>query len=122
MLLESALKAMAKHREVLLENGSTSNPSLISEHTHYLAQYIGIAEERLAELEHDLEISESKSFHEHVKRGKTVNAAKESIRREFTADRAMVVKTTRLVTSGWKIVSESQSRVKHLIAEANSTI
>lgn len=122
MKLESALKGMSAQREVLRDKGSTSNPSLISEHTHRLAQYIAIAEEKLAELEHDLEIDESGSFHEHIKTGKSVNAAKESIRREFTKDRAMIAKTTRLVASGWRLVSESQSRVKHLIAEANNQI
>lgn len=120
MLLESALKAMAKHREVLLEQGSTSNPSLISEHTYRLAQYIGVAEERLADLESELEIKESRSFHEHVKQGKSVNAAKEAVRREFTEDRAKIAKVSRLVASALKIVSASQSRVKHLIAEANN--
>lgn len=122
MNLSTALKGMSTHREVLLEEGSTSNPSLISEETHRLAQYIALAEEQLATLEHDIEIKESASFHEHIKRGKSVNAAKESIRREFTEDRAMIIKVTRLVSSGWRLVSESQSRVKHLIAEANNQI
>lgn len=122
MNISTALKGMSTHREVLLDKGSTSNPSLISEHTHRFAQYIAVAEERLADLEHDLEINESKSFHEHIKDGKSVNAAKESIRREFTQDRAMIIKISRLVSSGWRLVSESQSRVKHLIAEANNQI
>lgn len=122
MNLSTALKGMSTHREVLLDKSSASNPSLISEETHRLAQYIALAEEHLANLEHDIEIKESQSFHEHVKKGKSVNAAKESIRREFTEDRAMIIKVTRLVSSGWRLVSESQSRVKHLIAEANNQI
>lgn len=120
MLLSTALKGMARHREALLELGGASNPSAISEHTHRLAQYIAVAEESLAELEEDLEIRESESFNNHIKEGKSVNAAKESIRRELTKERAQIIKITRLVSSGWKLVSESQSRVKHLLAEANS--
>lgn len=122
MLLSTALKGMTRHREVLLEAGGASNPSLISENTHRLAQYIAVAEERLADLEEELEIKESDSFNQHLKEGKSVNAAKESVRREFTKERAQIIKVTRLVSSGWKLVSESQSRVKHLIAEANSQI
>jgi len=122
MLLSTALKGMTRHREALLEVGGASNPSLISENTHRLAQYIAVAEEKLADLEEELEIKESDSFNQHIKEGKSVNAAKESVRREFTRERAQIIKVTRLVSSGWKLVSESQSRVKHLIAEANSQI
>lgn len=122
MNLSQALKGMANHREALLYKGSVSNPTFISEHAHRLSQYIGVAEAELANLEHDLEINESKSFHQHIAKGKSVNAAKESIRREFTEDRATIIKTTRLVSSGWKLVSECQSRVKHLIAEAGNQI
>ena len=113
---------MVIQREALLDKGSASNPTLISEHSHLLSQYLGIAEERLSELEYDLEINESRSFHEHIKSGKSVNAAKETVRREFTEERATISKTTRLISSGWKLVSECQSRVKHLIAEANNQI
>jgi hypothetical protein len=122
MLLSTALKHMVIQREALLDKGSASNPTLISEHSHLLSQYLGIAEERLSELEYDLEINESRSFHEHIKSGKSVNAAKETVRREFTEERATIAKTTRLISSGWKLVSECQSRVKHLIAEANNQI
>ena len=121
MLLQSALKGMETYREAL-RSGSASNPSLISENTHKLASYIACAEDNLAELEYELEVKESESFNNHISNGKSVNAAKESVRREFTKERAMIVKVTRLVSSGWRLVSESQSRVKHLIAEANNQI
>jgi hypothetical protein len=122
MLLSTALKGMSTHREALLTIGSVSNPSFISEHCHRLTQYIAAVEEALADLESDLEVNGSRSFEQHIKDGKSVNAAKESIRREFTKERAEVTKITRLVSSGWKLVNESQSRVKHLIAEANNQI
>lgn len=122
MLLSTALKGMETHREALLEKGSASNPSFISEHTHRLSQYVAIVESELADLEYDLELKESESFHEHIKNGKSVNASKESIRREFTKERATINKYSRLVGSAWKLVSECQSRVKHLIAEATNQI
>jgi predicted secreted protein len=122
MLLATALKGISKHREALLELGSASSPSQISEHTHRLTLYLDAAGESLADLEAELEIKETASFHEHVKKGKSVNASKESVRREFTQERATIIRTSRLITSGFRLVSECQSRVKHLIAEANNQI
>ena len=122
MLLSAALQSMSWHRSKLLEPESTNNPSYISEHTHRLAQYIASAEESLADLEAQLEVLESDSFRQHIKLGKSANAAKESVRREFTKERADIIRATRLVSSGWKLVNSSQSRVKHLIAEANNQI
>lgn len=122
MLLPAALQSMSNHRLALLDIGSISDPSYISGHTYQLAQYIAAAEGELAELEAQLEINESESFRQHIKLGKSVNAAKESIRREFTKERADIIRATRLVSSGWRLVNSSQSRVKHLIAEANNQI
>lgn len=106
----------------MLDEANASNPSLISEQTHRLAQFIAVAEERLADLEFDLELNEAEAFQQHIKDGKSVNAAKESSKRDFIKERATIARTTRLISSGWRIVSESQSRVKHLIAEANNQI
>lgn len=122
MLLQTALKGMQKHREALIELRGASNPSQISEHTHRLAQYIAAAEESLADLEYELQINEANSFNEHLKSGKSANAAKEMVKREFTKERATIAKVSRLVSSGWRLSTESQSRVKHLLAEANNQI
>ena len=122
MLLTTALKGMSNHREALLLKESTSNPTYISEHAHRLAQYTSSAEEKLADLESDLEMNSSKLFNEYIKDGKSVNASKEAVKNELTKERAEVSKVSRLVSSSWKLVSEAQSRVKHLIAEANNQI
>lgn len=122
MLLTTALKGMSEHREALLEISSVSNPTYISEHAHRLAQYISVAEEKLADLESDLSINEDKLFKQYISNGKSVNASKESVRHELTKERSEVAKVSRLTSSGWKLVSEAQSRVKHLIAEANNQI
>jgi len=113
---------MSEHREALLEISSVSNPTYISEHAHRLAQYISVAEEKLADLESELSINEDNLFKQYIKSGKSINASKESVKHELTKERSEVVKVTRLVSSGWKLVSEAQSRVKHLIAEANNQI
>lgn len=122
MLLQTALKGITNHREALLDKSSVSNPSLISEHTHRLASYIASAEDLLSDLEYDLKINEAESFNKHIADGKSANAAKELVLREFVKERATIAKVSRLITSGWKLVTESQSRVKHLIAEANNQI
>lgn len=120
MLLTSALKGMQRHKEALINPDNSSNPALISEETHRLAQYISQADDRLSELEYELEINEAKSFNNHVSQGKSANAAKELVKREFVKERAMITKVSRLVSSGWRLVNESQSRVKHLATEASN--
>lgn len=122
MLLQTALSGMSKYKEALLENSNVSNPSLISESTHKLTAYISAAEDHVTELEYNLSISEAEAFKNYLAEGKSANASKELIKRDFVKDRATIAKINRLVASGWKIVSESQSRVKHLIAEANNQI
>lgn len=120
-MLQQALDGMSKHKEALRE-GSASNPSYISEHTYLLAQYIALAEDGLSELESSIIRKEADSFKKYVSSGKSANAAKESLKREFIEERAQIIKVSRLVSGGWKLVSENQSRVKHLIAEANNQI
>lgn len=122
MLLATALKGMATHREALLDSGNASNPTFISEHRHRLAQYISSAEEHLADLESELEVRESEAFNSYIKEGRSVNAANVSTRRQFTKERVQIKKLTRLTSSSWKLVNECQSRVKDLIAEANNQI
>ena len=50
--------------------------------------------------------------------GKSANMADNLLKYDFVDERAQVIKLTRLCNSSWKIISVSQSRVKHLIAEA----
>lgn len=122
MLLATALRGMSEHKEALLAKGTASNPTYISEHAHRLAQYISVAEEKLADLEYELENNSAKLFDEHISSGKSVNASKEAVKHELTKERSEVARVSRLVSSSWKLVGEAQSRVKHLIAEANNQI
>lgn len=122
MLLASALQGMKKHKEALLEDRGASNPSAISENTHRLSQYLSAMDDILSDMEHDLDLKEAKLFLAHVDAGKSANAAKELVKREIVKDKATIKKMNRLVSSGWNLVSECQSRVKHLIAEANNQI
>lgn len=122
MLLTTALEGMSTHREALLELGSASNPSFISEHTHRLSQYISAADACIGDLEEDLELKEAEAFDNYIAKKKSANASKELVRRQFAKERAYINKVNRLISSGWKLVSQCQSRVKHLIAEATNQI
>ncbi len=120
MLLPTALKGMVEARNALQQQEGISNPSYISENIQKLAQYVGVLEEILAEDEADLIKKESEKFKSYMESGKSANMASNLLKYDFTTERAEIVKLIRLCNSSWKIISVSQSRVKHLIAEANN--
>jgi len=122
MLLATAMKGMLEAREKLQSEEGVSNPTYISEQTQRLAQYTGAVEEVLAEDEADLVIKEAAKFKTYMSEKKSANMAGNLLKYDFTQERAEIVKLTRLVNSSWKIISVAQSRVKHLIAEANNQI
>ena len=122
MLLATSLKGMQDARESLQTKEALSLPSYISEQTQRLAQYTGAVEEVLAENEADLVRKTSAKFKAYMEAGKSANMAGELLKYDFVEERAEVVKLTRLCNSSWKIISVSQSRVKHLIAEATNQI
>jgi len=122
MLLATAVKGMTEARSALQSEEGVSNPSYISEHTQRLAQYTGAVEETLALDEEDLVIKTSDQYKSYMAAGKSANAAGEMLKYDFKEERAEIVKLTRLANSSWRIISASQSRVKHLIAEATNQI
>ena len=122
MLLATSLKGMLEARDALQKPEGISLPVYISEHTQRLAQYTGAVEEVLAESEAELVRKTSAKFKEYMEAGKSANMAGELLKYDFVEERAEVVKLTRLCNSSWKIISVSQSRVKHLIAEANNQV
>lgn len=122
MLLATALKGMSEARNALQKTEGISVPTYISEHTQRLAQYTGAVEESLADDEADLVKKESKQFKQYMDEKKSANMSGELLKHDFTEERAEIVKLTRLCNSSWKIISVSQSRVKHLIAEATNQI
>ena len=122
MLLTTAMKGMLEAREELQKEEGVSNPTFISENTQRLAQYTGAVEEVLAENEADLVTKESTKFKAYMDEKKSANMASNLLKYDFTEERAQIAKLTRLCNSSWKIISVAQSRVKHLIAEANNQI
>jgi hypothetical protein len=122
MLLTTALTGMLEARGALQKPEGVSNPTYISEQTQRLAQYTGAVEEILASDEADLIIKESTQFKKYLDEKKSPNMATNLLKFDFTNEKAEIARLSRLTNSSWKIISVSQSRVKHLIAEATNQI
>lgn len=122
MLLTTALTGMLEARNALQQPEGISNPTYISEQTQRLAQYTGAVEEVLAEDEADIIRKESAQFKKYLDEKKSPNMATNLLKFDYTQEKAEIAKLSRLTNSSWKIISVSQSRVKHLIAEATNQI
>jgi len=122
MLLATAEKGMLESRDSLRKKEGVLLPTFISEQIQRLAQYTGAVEEILAEYESEFIKNEAKRLKEYMESGKSVNMATNLIKFDLADERAEIAKLTRLVNSSWKIIGVSQSRIKHLIAEANNQI
>lgn len=122
MQLNVAVSGMLDARNALQQPEGVSSPTFISEHMQKLAQYVSAVEENLATLESDLEIKESDLFKRYMRDGKSVNWATTRIKYDVAEDKAEITKLTRYASSSWKLISVSQSRIKHLVAEANNQI
>lgn len=122
MDINIATTGMIKTRELLASPEGLSSPTFISEKIQLLAQYVGALELILAEKEENLTINEAKKYKEYLASGKKTSTAKDMARFDFMAERAEVAKLSRYISSSWKIVSTSQSRIRHLIEEAKNQI
>ncbi len=100
----------------------TPSPSYISEHMYALTQYNGALEQALAEEEKKLELHEAELFKEYRTKGMSVNASQVQVKYDVAADRSEIIRLTRLCSSSWRFVSSAQSRIKHLIMEAQNQI
>lgn len=122
MLLTTAVKGMMEARNSLQKKEAVSLPTFISEQIQILAQYTGAVEEVLADDEASLVKKESEQFKTYMAEKKSANMASNLLKYDFVDERAEIIKLTRLCNSSWKIIGVCQSRIKHLIAEANNQI
>lgn len=122
MKIDTAISGMMQARGALQESESLSAPTHISDNMYRLAQYVSAVEEGLGTLEEDLEVKESVFFKEMTDAGNSVNATQVSMKYEFAKDRAYINKIARLVSSSWKLISASQSRIKNLVEESKNQI
>jgi hypothetical protein len=122
MELKTAIEGMLTVRAELQQPEGVSLPTFISEKIQILAQFVGVIEITLAEKEELLAINEAKKYKEYIDAGKKTSTAKDLARFDFIAEHAEINRLSRYISSSWKIVSTSQSRVKHLIEESKNQI
>ncbi len=122
MDIATAISGVLTHRSALQQPEGVTSPSYISEHMQLLGQYNSALEEVLAEEEKKLEIKEAELFKEYTAKGYSVNKSQTLIKYELAVDKGEILRLTRLCSSSWRFISMSQSRIKHLIAEANNQI
>ena len=122
MKLDAALAGVLEERGALQKMGGTPNPSYLSEHMQVLSQYTSILEERVGEEKKKLEIREAELFKKYRKEGKSVNASEVQMKYDVAEDKAEVNRLMSLVSSSWRFISATQSRIKHLIEESHNQI
>ena len=122
MDLATATAGVLQERGALQQPQGVSSPSYISEHMQLLTQYASALEERLEEMEANLKKREAKLFKEYRTKGLSANASEVQTKYDVAEDNAEVVRVIRLCSSSWRLISSSQSRVKHLIEEAHNQI
>lgn len=122
MDIATAIAGVLQERSALQQMEGTPNPSYLSEHMQLLSQYNSILEERVGEEKKKLEIREAELFKGYRKEGMSVNASEVQLKYDVAVDRAEINRLQSLVNSSWRFVSSTQSRVKHLIQEAQNQI
>jgi len=122
MKLEVALKGMASAQKNLRSVEGIGNPVFMSEAMMRLSQYTGCVEDHLAELEKEAELAEAKSYMEMKAFGKSPSAAEKEAKYAVAEFKADIKRLTRLTTSAWRQVGVIQSRVNHLIREAQTQV
>lgn len=122
MKLDTALAGVLQERSALQQMDGTPNPSYLSEHMQLLTQYNTILEECVGEEKKKLEIREAELFKSYRKSGMSVNASEIQLKYEVAPERAEVNRLQSLISSSWRFVSSTQSRVKHLIEESHNQI
>lgn len=122
MELSTAITGMLDTRKALSSPEGLSSPTFISEQIQTLAQYVGAIELILADLESELTKNEAKRYKEYMNSGKKTSTAKDLAKYDFITEHAEINKLQRYVSSSWKIVSTSQSRIRHLIEESKNQI
>lgn len=121
MELDIALKGMFDAENSLRTKEGILNPSTMSEGMQRLAQYTGIVEEHLASYEKDYEIRNAFELKKRIIDGKMrVTQAEREVDIELAELKGQIKYLGRLVASAWKQVGVIQSRINHLVREAQT--
>lgn len=123
MDLKVALKGMLDAQNALRSKEGVLNPSFMSENMMRLSQYTGAVEEHLAGYEKDFEITYATRLRYFMVELKmNVTASERQVEIETAELKGQIKYLTRLVSSSWRQVGVIQSRVNHLVKEAQTQI
>lgn len=122
MKIDTAIAGVLQERAALQNMEGTPNPTYLSEHMQLLSQYNSILEERVGDEKKKLDIREAELFKGYRKEGMSVNASEVQTKYDVAPEKAEINRLTTLVTSSWRFISATQSRVKHLITESQNQI
>lgn len=122
MTIDVAVKGMLAAENSLRSKEGIMNPVFMSEAMMRLSQYTAAVEEHLAGYEKEFEISYAQTMREKliVQKMKVTQAERE-VDMEMAELKGQIKYLTRLVGSAWKQVGTIQSRINHLVREAQTT-
>lgn len=119
MDLDKAVKGMLDAESSLRTKQGISNPTVMSEQMMRLSQYLGAVEEHLADYEKEYEVSLAQKLKEYmIYQDMKPTPAEARAKMDLGETKGQLVYLSRLVTSGWRQVGVIQSRINHLIREA----
>jgi hypothetical protein len=122
MDLDTALKGMFDAENALRSREGVHNPTFMSEQMMRLSQYVGAVEEHLADYERELEFQEGTLLKRYMIDNKVkVTEAQRLIDIDIAERKGQIKYLTRIVKSAWSQVGVIQSRINHLIREAQAT-
>lgn len=122
MELSQSLKGVFDAENALRTPRGVTDPSTMSVQMMRLSQYLGSVEEKLAEYEKGFEIQFATLLKEYLMDKKMkVTQAERMVDIELAGLKGEIKYLTRIVSSGWRQTGIIQSRINHLIKQAEST-
>lgn len=124
MDLDVALKGMFDCENALRSKAGIHNPTFMSEQMMRLSQYLGAVEVHLSELEKEFAINEAILLEERLLERRPpmpVTKAEREVDIKLAETKGQIKYLTRLVKSGWSQIGTIQSRINHLVREAQVT-
>lgn len=119
MDLQQAIKGMLDAESALRTRQGINDPVTMSSQMMRLSQYLGAVEEHLAEYEKDYEINLASALRNYmITQNMKPTPAEARAKMDLGETKGQIVYLSRLVTSGWRQVGVIQSRINHLIREA----
>lgn len=119
MDLQKAIEGMLDAESKLRTPRGINNPTTMSEQMMRLSQYLGAVEEHLAVYERDYETNLAIALKRYMlEQNMKPTPAEARAKMDLGEVKGQVAYLGRLVSSGWRQVGVIQSRINHLIREA----